>query len=96
VTHPPIDWRNPWVLLGLSYVAVGPSIIAYRCWGLGVAAAGPAIAAFFGNLSPLFTALLSAWLLRQGPQPYHAAAFALIIAGIAVSAWTRRSDNAQP
>jgi drug/metabolite transporter (DMT)-like permease len=96
VTHPPIDWQNPWVLLGLSYVAVGPSIIAYRCWGLGVATAGPAIAAFFGNLSPLFAALLSAWLLQQGPQPYHAAAFALIVAGIAVSAWTRRSDNAQP
>jgi drug/metabolite transporter (DMT)-like permease len=89
VTHPPIDWRNPWVLLGLLYVAVGPSIIAYRCWGLGVATAGPAIAAFFANLSPLFAALLSAWLLGQWPQPYHAAAFALIVAGIAVSAFKR-------
>ncbi len=89
VTHPPIDWRNPWVLLGLAYVAVGPSIIAYRCWGLGVATAGPAIAAFFANLSPLFAALLSAWLLQQWPQPYHAVAFALIVAGIAVSAFRR-------
>jgi drug/metabolite transporter (DMT)-like permease len=96
VTHPPIDWRNAWVLLGLVYIAVGPSIIAYRCWGLGVAAAGPAIAAFFANLSPLFAALLSAWLLQQWPQPYHAGAFALIVAGIAVSAWTRRGDNARP
>jgi drug/metabolite transporter (DMT)-like permease len=89
VTHPPIDWRNPWLLLGLLYVAVGPSIIAYRCWGLGVASAGPAIAAFFANLSPLFAALLSAWLLQQWPQPYHAAAFVLIAAGIAVSAFKR-------
>jgi drug/metabolite transporter (DMT)-like permease len=89
VAHAPIDWRNPWLLLGLVYVAVGPSIIAYRCWGLGVAAAGPAIAAFFANLSPLFAALLSAWLLGQWPQPYHAAAFALIVAGIAVSAFKR-------
>ena len=89
VTHPPIDWRNPWVLLGLVYVAVGPSIIAHRCWGLGVATAGPAIAAFFANLSPLFAALLSAWLLGQWPQPYHAAAFVLIVAGIAVSAFKR-------
>jgi drug/metabolite transporter (DMT)-like permease len=89
VTHAPIDWRNPWVLLGLLYVAVGPSIIAYRCWGLGVATAGPSIAAFFANLSPLFAALLSAWLLQQWPQPYHAAAFALIVAGIAVSAFKR-------
>ncbi len=89
LTHPPIDWRNPWVLLGLVYVAVGPSIIAYRCWGLGVATAGPAIAAFFANLSPLFAALLSATLLGERPQPYHALAFALIVAGIAVSAFRR-------
>jgi drug/metabolite transporter (DMT)-like permease len=89
VAHPPIDWRNPWVLAGLVFTAVGPSIIAYRCWGLGVASAGPAIAAFFANLSPLFAALLSAWLLHQWPQPYHAAAFALIVAGIAVSAFKR-------
>jgi drug/metabolite transporter (DMT)-like permease len=86
-THMPIEWRDPWVLAALLYVAVGPSIIAYRCWGLGVAAAGPAIAAFFANLSPLFAALLSAWLLHQWPQPYHAVAFALIVAGIGVSAW---------
>jgi drug/metabolite transporter (DMT)-like permease len=95
VTHPPIDWRNPWVLLGLAYVAVGPSIIAYRCWGLGVAKAGPAIAAFFANLSPLFAAVLSATLLGERPQLHHAVAFALIVAGIAVSAPRRRSDNAQ-
>ncbi len=89
VAHPPIDWRNPWVLLGLVFIAVGPSIVAYRCWGLGVATVGPAIAAFFANLSPLFAALLSAWLLQQWPQPHHAVAFALIVAGIAVSAFKR-------
>jgi drug/metabolite transporter (DMT)-like permease len=86
-THPPIDWSSVQVLAALAFVAIGPSIVAYRCWGLGVTVAGPAIAAFFANLSPLFAALLSAWLLGQWPQPYHALAFALIVAGIAVSAW---------
>jgi drug/metabolite transporter (DMT)-like permease len=90
VPHPPIDWASPAVIAALAYVAIGPSIIAYRCWGLGVATAGPAMAAFFSNLSPLFAALLSAWLLGQWPQPYHAAAFALIVAGIAVSAFGPR------
>ena len=28
--------------------------LAYRCWGLGVAEGGPALAAFFNNLTPLF------------------------------------------
>jgi drug/metabolite transporter (DMT)-like permease len=80
-----IDWRNGWVLGALLFVAVGPSILAYRCWGLGVALGGPALAAFFANLTPLFAALLSALLLGETPRAYHALAFALIVAGIAVS-----------
>ena len=87
--HAPVDWGNGWVWAALAFVAVGPSVIAYRAWGLGVARAGPTLAAFFVNLSPLFTALLSAWLLSEWPQPYHALAFVLIVAGIVVSA--RRS-----
>jgi drug/metabolite transporter (DMT)-like permease len=88
--HPPIDWANAAIWTALLFLALGPSLIAYRCWGLGVAHAGPALAAFFVNLSPLFAALLSAWLLGEWPQPYHGAAFALIVAGIVVSAWRRR------
>ena len=81
-----IDWRNGWIWAALLFVAIGPSIVAYRCWGLGVALGGPALAAFFANLTPLFAALLSALLLGDAPHGYHALAFALIIAGIAVSA----------
>jgi drug/metabolite transporter (DMT)-like permease len=84
-----IDWRNGWVLAALLFVALGPSVAAYRCWGLGVSLGGPAMAAFFANLTPLFAALLSALWLGEAPHAYHAAAFALIVAGIAVSA--RRS-----
>ena len=81
----PIDWRNSAVWAALLYVAVGPSLIAYRCWGLGVAEAGPAAAAFFSNLTPVFAALLSAGLLGELAQWYHAVAFGLIVAGIVVS-----------
>jgi drug/metabolite transporter (DMT)-like permease len=80
----PIAW-GPGVALALVYVAVGPSLIAYRCWGLGVAEAGPAIAAFFGNLTPVFAALMSAALLGEWPQWFHGLAFLLIAAGILVS-----------
>lgn len=79
-----IRW-NGWVVAALAYVAIGPALIAYRCWGLGVAAAGPAVAAFFGNLTPVFAALLSAALLGEHPQWFHGVAFALIVAGIVVS-----------
>jgi drug/metabolite transporter (DMT)-like permease len=84
--HAPVAWGSASVWWALAFVAIGPSLIAYRSWGLGVARAGPTLAAFFVNLSPLFTALLSAWLLGEWPQPYHGVAFMLIVAGIVVSA----------
>ena len=81
-TH--IRWGWP-LAAALLYVAVGPAVIAYRCWGLGVQRVGPAIAGFFSNLTPLFAALLSAAFLGELPHTYHAVAFALIVGGIVVS-----------
>ena len=79
-------WRwSPWLPALLLYVAVGPSVIAYRCWGLGVSTVGPAVAAFFSNLTPAFAALMSASLLGEPPHRYHLAAFACIVAGIVLS-----------
>lgn len=80
----PVRW-SPMLALALLFIAIGPSLIAYRLWGLGVAQAGPAVAAFFANLTPLFAALLSAALLGEWPRAYHGLAFALIAAGIWVS-----------
>jgi drug/metabolite transporter (DMT)-like permease len=84
ITHAHVQW-NGWVLAALLYVAIGPSVIAYRCWGLGVVQAGPALAAFFGNLTPVFAALMSAAALGEAPHWFHALAFALIVGGIVVS-----------
>ncbi len=76
---------NLWTGALIIFVAIGPSLIAYRCWGLGVNRAGPTVAAFFANFIPLFTALLSAAMLGEPPQLFHGLAFALIVAGIAIS-----------
>jgi drug/metabolite transporter (DMT)-like permease len=85
----PVRWS--WgVVAALLYVSLGASIVAYRCWGLGVAAAGPTLAAFFNNLTPLFAAVLSVLLLGELPRPYHAMAFVLIVSGIVVSTPRRR------
>ena len=84
LTDARITWG--WPLAGaLVFIAVGPAVLAYRCWGLGVQRAGPAVAAFFANLAPLFAALMSAAFLGEAPRPYHALAFALIVGGIVVS-----------
>ena len=86
----PIDWGNAWLWAALVFVAVGPSIVAYRCWGLGLVLGGPTLAAFFANLTPVFAAVLSAALLKEAPRGYHALAFGLILSGIAASAWRPR------
>ena len=81
---------NQWEWLLILFIAIGPSLIAYRYWGLGVSKAGPTVAAFFANLIPLFTALLSAALLGQPPQLFHGVAFILIVSGILISSIRRR------
>ena len=82
------DW-NAGLIVTIIFIAVGPSVIAYRSWGVAVAEAGPAMAAIFYNLTPLIAAVLSVLVIGEWPQPYHGIAFLLIVAGIAVS--SRRS-----
>jgi drug/metabolite transporter (DMT)-like permease len=82
---------NYWTGALIIFVAIGPSLVAYRCWGLGVNGAGPTVAAFFANLIPLFTALLSAAILGDPPQLFHGLAFILIVVGILVSSTTQKT-----
>jgi drug/metabolite transporter (DMT)-like permease len=79
-----IAWSWP-VVAALAYVAIGPSVIAFRCWGAGVQRAGPAAAGFFNNLTPLMAALFSSAFLGEPPRLYHLAAFVLIVGGIVFS-----------
>lgn len=79
-----IDWGWP-LAAALLFVAIGPAIIALRCWGLGVQRVGPTVAGFFSNLTPLFAALMSSAFLGEVPHLYHGIAFALIVGGIVVS-----------
>lgn len=84
ITQRPVAWS--WPLAGaLLFVAIGPAILAFRCWGLGVQRVGPSIAGFFSNLTPLFAALMSSAFLGELPHAYHIAAFALIVGGIILS-----------
>ncbi len=84
LTSASIKWGWP-LAAALLYVSVGPALLAYRSWGLGVQRVGPAIAGFFSNLTPLIAAVLSAAFLGELPHLYHAVAFVLIAGGIVVS-----------
>lgn len=80
---------NYWTASLIVFIAIGPSLVAYRCWGLGVSESGPTVAAFFANLIPLFTALLSAAMLGDPPKLFHGLAFILIVGGIIISSVSR-------
>lgn len=79
-----LQWGWP-LVAALVFIACGPAVLAYRSWGAGVGRAGPAVAGFFINLTPLFTALLSSAILGEAPQLFHGLAFALIVSGIVLS-----------
>ena len=79
-----IHWS--WALVAaLAYVAIGPAVIAFRCWGAGVQRVGPNVAGFFNNLTPLFAAVMSSAFLGELPHLYHGIAFVLIVGGIVLS-----------
>ncbi len=85
LTDARVVWGWP-LLAALVFMAVGPSVVAYRCWNIGIQRVGPAVAGFFSNLTPLFAALMSAVFTGEMPQAYHVLAFGLIVGGIMVSA----------
>lgn len=81
VTDWAIHWS--WALAGaLAYVALGPALVAFWCWGEAVRRVGPAISGVFYNLTPIFAAILSAAVLGDRPQWHHGLAFLLIVGGI--------------
>jgi len=45
LTDAHITWGWP-LISALAFVAIGPAVLAYRCWGLGIQRAGPAVAGF--------------------------------------------------
>ncbi len=76
-----IEW-SAGAVTAMVYMAVFPSLLAYWCWDLGIRRVGAVIPVYFANLTPVFAAVLSMWLLADTPRLYHLAALALIIGGI--------------
>lgn len=81
---------SPLVLGGYLYMGLGPSVLCYLFWNQGVAALGPNRTGMFLYLIPVFGSVLSALILRERPEAYHAVGFALVLAGLALSNWRRK------
>lgn len=69
-------------ILGLLYVSVFASVIAYILWNWGVREVGPNPAGIAMQLMPVFGALLAIVFLGERMQSYHWLGAALVLAGI--------------
>ena len=79
-----VDWTTG-VLLGLGYLVLFRTIIATATFNFGIDGVGPARAAPFVHLVPVFGAT-GAWLfLDERFYAYHFAGFALVVAGIVIA-----------
>ena len=73
---------QPRVLAVIGYVAVFPGLLAYAFWNHGVARVGPARAAMFIYLVPVFAAVLAVAFLGDRLQPFHAVGGGLSLVGL--------------
>ncbi|HXF47104.1 MAG TPA: DMT family transporter [Burkholderiaceae bacterium] len=73
---------NAGTIAALAYVAILPSIVSFYVWDRGVARVGALLPVYFANLTPVFAAVLSGWLLGEAPQPFHIVGLTLILGGI--------------
>lgn len=72
-------------LLGLLYVGIFPSAVAFTFWNRGVAAVGATVAGMFLHLMPVFGALLAVLFLGERLAPYHGLGLLLVFGGIALT-----------
>jgi drug/metabolite transporter (DMT)-like permease len=80
----------PW--LGILYIMIFPSLIAYLCFNRGVELAGPGTAGQATHLVPVFGTLLAIMVLGERFHIFHAAGIALIAAGILLATRQPRSS----
>ena len=87
VAPPPMPGTG--ALLGVAYVAIGASVLAFICWNRGVAIVGANAAGFTLHLLPAFGSVLAIVFLGESFSAFHAAGIAVIIAGVVLA--TRRT-----
>lgn len=76
------------------YTAIFPSILAWLAFNRAVALVGPNVSGLTIYMVPVFGVLLSALLLHELPQLYHALGIPLIVTGIVLA--TRRKVKPAP
>ncbi|QMT40670.1 DMT family transporter [Neisseria shayeganii] len=85
-----VNWQ-PAALLGLAYVGIFPSVVAYLCYTAAIARFGAVRAGLSIHLMPVFGTLLAFLLLDEQLHAYHWFGIAAIFGGILLS--SRNADG---
>jgi drug/metabolite transporter (DMT)-like permease len=83
--HTPPALPAPREALGVLYIGLGASILAYICWNRGVALVGANAAGFTVHLLPAFGTVLAILFLGETFAGYHAAGIATILGGVVLA-----------
>jgi len=86
----PVTWT---AALMVAYIAVVASAGGYTLWNFGVIRIGPRSAGYFGNLYPVFGALLGIVLLGEPLHGYHAVGAAVVLAGILLATLRGKAEG---
>ncbi len=77
---------TPAQALGIAYMGIGASVVAFICWNKGVSVVGANAAGFTVHLLPAFGTVLAIAFLGESFGAYHAIGFATILAGVVLAA----------
>ena len=78
----PAQWPGGPAALGVLYMGVFASVLAYFCWNRGVAVVGANAAGFTVHLLPAFGTVLAILFLGETFAAFHALGIATILAGV--------------
>ena len=72
-------------LLGVLYVGIFPSAVAFTFWNRGVVEVGANVAGMFLHLMPVFGGILAVLFLGEQVALFHLAGLGLVLAGISLT-----------
>ena len=72
-------------LIGVAYLGLFASVLAFTCWNRAVAAVGANVAGFSMPLLPAFGTVLAMIFLGEQLRPFHLAGFATILVGVVLA-----------
>ncbi|WP_371347530.1 DMT family transporter [Ancylobacter sp. IITR112] len=84
IIGPPLTFDAK-AITAIAYVALFPSLLAYLFFNRAVLLVGPNRAAPFFHLMPVFGSVLAIVFLGERPHLYHAAGYALVLAGVIIA-----------